>query len=196
MINYQKSLNFAKELGLDLEKLKIWENLSKHLPFSQMIYEAGKLVGGIHLNFSETKVSEENLIELNYFDLEFRSKTKMSLEYSFRRFFEDYQTCSLFVGYYLEHFCDATNMITLRDLIWKTQESDCLPFVVISNLDVQEQVGSSSRCLLMKDNQIEVEGNTFEFPGFAEKYGLQKKDFAMVLSNTLLIREMFLRDNN
>lgn len=45
MENYQKNLNFAKELKLDINYLNLWEKISSILPYNKEIFSFGKNLG-------------------------------------------------------------------------------------------------------------------------------------------------------
>jgi len=50
------------------------ENITYYLPFGKEIFGFGKKFGTLHLENISHSLSERNLIDLNFFDLEFKQK--------------------------------------------------------------------------------------------------------------------------
>lgn len=88
VINYEKNLQTAKSLGLDASNLHIADKLVSLLPFGGKSNIMGtlKTIGSLHLdaNIWKKKLNADELLQLNFFDLE--TTHKIPLVYTYKEF--------------------------------------------------------------------------------------------------------------
>lgn len=205
IINYQKNLSTAKNLGLDASKLQLADTVVSYLPFSNKsgIMSALKTVGTMHLDLKlwKKKLEEKDLLELNFFDLETNHKLPISFyNKQFTDLVKDLKNIQEFDGNLMKHFSISYSGSSVGTIgskqLWSflsTQTDKKLPYILITNLEGANAHCDNAFVLLENGDVFKVLGTeiTFKCQDFKNNYLNGKSRYLIVVRSDSYIEKFY-----